>query len=79
MSPSKIIKVCSRGYKTLFMLNSTEHEMSTAHKTKIPTEKRILALSFPDFVFIMLINVKMSTLVDILIYYEQDNFSAQLS
>ena len=79
MSPNKINKVWSRSYKTLFMLNSTEHEISTAHKTKIPTEKIILALSFPDVVFIMLINVKMSTLVDILTYYEQDKFSAQLS
>ena len=24
-----------RAYKTLFMLNSTEHEISTAHKTKM--------------------------------------------
>ena len=38
------------------MLNSTELEISTAHKTKIPT---FLALSLSDVVFIMLINVKM--------------------
>ena len=28
-----------RGYKTLFMLNLTEHEISTAHKTKMPTNE----------------------------------------
>ena len=28
-----------RGYETFLMLNSTEHEISTAHKTKIPTNK----------------------------------------
>ena len=28
-----------RGYKTLFMLNSTEQEISTAHRTKITTNE----------------------------------------
>ena len=49
----------SRGYKTCFMLNSTEHELSTAHKKlKYRHMKKFLALSLSDFVFIMLINVK---------------------
>ena len=39
-----------RGYKPFFMLNSTEHKISTAHKTKIPT-KKFLALSLSDVVF----------------------------
>ena len=31
-----------QGYKTFFMLNSTEHEISTAHKkTKIPTNEEV--------------------------------------
>ena len=30
-----------QGYKTFFMLNSTEHDISTAHKTKIPTYKEV--------------------------------------
>ena len=30
-----------RGYKTFLMLNSTEHEISSAHKTKIPTKKEV--------------------------------------
>ena len=28
-----LCKIWSRGYKTLFMLNSTEHDISTAHKS----------------------------------------------
>ena len=46
----------ARGYKTFFMLNSTEHEISTAHKQM----KKFLALSLSDSAFIMLINVKMA-------------------
>ena len=38
--------------------------------------KKFLALNLSDIVFIMLINVKMSTIVDI---YEQDTFRTQLS
>ena len=30
-----------RGYKTFFILNSTEHEISTAQKTKIPTNEEV--------------------------------------
>ena len=30
-----------RGFKTFFMLNSTQHEISTAHKTKIPTNEEV--------------------------------------
>ena len=47
------------------MLNSTEPEISTAHRQI----KKFLALSLSDVVFIMLINVKMPTIVNI---YEQD-------
>ena len=53
------------------MLNSTEREISTAHKTKIPT-KKFLTLSLLDVVFILLINVKMPTIVDIFNMYEHD-------
>ena len=38
--------------------------------------KKFLTLSLSDIVFIMLINVKMSTIVDI---YEQDTVRTQLS
>ena len=30
-----------RGYKTFFMLNSTEHEISTAHKNKNTNKKEV--------------------------------------
>ena len=30
-----------RGYKTFFLLNSTEHEFSTDHKTKTPTNEEV--------------------------------------
>ena len=63
-----------RGYKIFFMLNSTEHEISTAHKTKIPTMKKFLALSLSYVVFIMLINVKMPTIVGILTFMSSKNF-----
>ena len=42
MNNSNIIcDLWPRGYKTFFMLNSTEHEISTAHKTKILTNKEV--------------------------------------
>ena len=41
------------------MLNSTEHEISTAHKHM----KKFLALSLSDVVLIMLINMKMPKIV----------------
>ena len=56
------------------MLNSTEHEISTSHKTKIPTDEEFLALSLADVVFIMLINVKMPTIVGILTFMSRINF-----
>ena len=46
-----------RGYKTFFMLNPTEHEIITAHKTKILTNE--------SDTFIMLINGKIPTIVGI--------------
>ena len=55
-------------------------QISTAHKTKIPT-KKFNALSLSDVVFIKLINVKMPTIVQFWHFniYEQDKFRAQLS
>ena len=67
------------GYKTFFMLSSTEHENSTAHKTKYRQIKKCFALRLSNVVFIMLINVKMPTIVGIFYIYEKDNFCAQLS
>ena len=57
------------------MLNSTEHEISTAHKKlKYQQMKKFLALSPSDVVFIMLINVKMPTIVGILTFMSRINF-----
>ena len=74
MSSYKQKQTWPRGYKTFFMHNSTEHEISTAHKLKYPQIKKFLALSLSGVVFIMLINV-----VGIFNIYEQDKFQAQLS
>ena len=47
------------------MLSSTEHDILTAHKTTIPTNKEVIGLSISDFVIIMLINVKMPTIAEL--------------
>ena len=57
------------------MLNSTEHEMSTALKNKtIQKIKKCLALRLSDVVCVMQINVKMPTIVDILTIMSSINF-----
>ena len=48
----------ARGYRTLFMLNSTSDVDSTAHENIIPTNEKFLALYLLDVAFIMRINVK---------------------
>ena len=49
-----------QGYKTFFILNSAERdEISTAHKTKTPTNKVVYCFKSLRYItFIMLINVK---------------------
>ena len=64
-----------RGYKTFFILNSAEHEISTDHKKiKYRQIKKFLALSLSDAVFVVLINVKMPTIVGILKFMSRINF-----
>ena len=60
-----LIMTWPQGYKTFFIfkLDSTEHEISTARKTKIQTNEEVYCLSLSDDVFIMLINIKMPTIV----------------
>ena len=59
----------------LFMLNSTEHEISTAHLKIIYQQMKLfIALSLSGVVFIMLINVKMPTIVGILTFMSMINF-----
>ena len=68
-----------RGYNTFFMLNSTEHEISTAHKKlKYRQINKFLALSLSDVVFIMLINFKMPTIVGILTFMSRIYFVLSL-
>ena len=67
------------GYKTIFMLNSTEHAIPIAHKKlKCCKIKIFLAFELSDFVFILLINVKMPTFCWHFNIYEQEKFHVQL-
>ena len=65
----------ARGYKTLFMLKSVEHELLNAHKSK-----NIKKFSFfsdsdkPKMLFFLLTNVKMPTIVGILTFMSRKNF-----
>ena len=64
--------------KLFFMLNSNEHEISTAHTNTIATNEEVLCVN-SDVVFIMLTNVEMPTIVDILTFMNRINScSAQL-
>ena len=64
-----------RGYKTFFVLNSTEHEILNAHKYKKYQEIRlILDSDKPGMLFFQLINVKMPTIVGILTFMSRKNF-----
>ena len=48
-------------------------------KTKMLNNKDFFFILSSDVVFIMLINVKMPTIVDILTFYEHDKFHTQLN
>ena len=61
------------------MLNSSDHEISTAHKNQNAEYKEFLALNLTDVVFIMLIFVKMPTIIGILTLMSMIKFHAQLS
>ena len=64
-----------KDYKTFFMLNSTEHEISSALGNYIFRKTKIfLTLKLLDVVFILLINVKMPTIVGILTFMSRINF-----
>ena len=56
------------------MLNTNEHEISIAHKTKMLKNEDFLAFKLSDIVFIMQINVKMPTIVGILTLMSMVNF-----
>ena len=59
------------------MVSSTKHNILTAHKTQILyNNKKLLALSFSDVVFITLIIVNMPTFVDIYHLEASDTYEA---
>ena len=62
-----------RGYKTLFMLNSTEN-FNCSYKLRYQQIKMFLALSLSDVAFNMLLNVQMPTIVGILTFMSRINF-----
>ena len=67
--------IWSRGYKTFFMPNSTEHEILNAHKYKKYQEVQLLSGSDkPRLLFFLLIDVKMPTVVGILTFMSRKNF-----
>ena len=72
------MKTWARGYITFFMLNSTEHEISTANKN-YPQIKKYFGLNLLDAVLIMLINVKMPTIVGILTFMSRINYVLSLA
>ena len=63
-----------RGHKTFFMLNSTEHEISTRKNKNTNKRRSFLLLSLSDVVFMMLLNVKMPTIFDILTFMSWISF-----
>ena len=65
----------AQGYKTFFMLNSVEHEILNARKyTSIKKFSFFSDSEKPRMLFFLLINVKMSTIVDILTFMSRENF-----
>ena len=70
-----------QGYKTFYMLNSAEHEISTAIELKLKYWKIVsfLAVKLLVCVFILLINVKIKINCSHFNIYEEDKFCAQLS
>ena len=54
--------ICPRGYKTVSMLNSAEHESLNAHKHKISSNSTFSGSEKSRMLFFLLINVKMPTI-----------------
>ena len=63
----------------IFMLNSTEHEISVALKTKALKDNTCIAFKYSYVVFIMLINVKCQQLLNCghFSIYEHDKAHSQ--
>ena len=58
----------------LFMLNSTEHKISTVHKIKMQTNREVSCFKSIKWCIILLINFKMPTIVGILTFMSRINF-----
>ena len=69
-----MIQSWPQGYKSLFILNSTEHEISTAYTNLNAEKQRLLPFKLSDSVLIMQINVKMPTIVGILTFISMIHF-----
>ena len=67
-----IIQSRSRGYKTFSCSTQLSTKFQLLKKLKYPQMKKFLALSLFDVLFIMLINVKMPTIVGILILMSRE-------
>ena len=64
-----------RGYKTFFMLNSAENEICSAYKKiKYHQFKRFSCKTELSMIIFLLINIKMPTIVGILIFISRKNF-----
>ena len=61
------------------MLNSIEHEILNAHKYKDINKNGFLGSDKPRMLFFPLINVKMPTIVGILMFMSRKKMHAQLS
>ena len=65
----------TRGYKTLFMLNSAEREILNAHKYKYTKKFSFFQAQIkPRMLFFLLINVKMPIIVGILTFMSRKYF-----
>ena len=63
-----------QGYKTFSMFNSTEHEYSNAHRSKMLKNKDSSCFQLSAIVLIMVIYVKMPTIVGTLTFVSMIDF-----
>ena len=61
-------------YKKISCSTQNEHEISTAHKTKMLKNKDFFPLKHSNGLFILLINVEMPTIVGISTFVTRINF-----
>ena len=71
---SKWCRPRPQGYKTFFMLSSAELETLNAHNYKNIKKQHFSGSDMPRMLFFLLINVKMPTIVGILIFMSKKNF-----